>query len=209
MDPRREGRFTVSEKISLVRFSAVELGAGAGPGGGNRCGPGGCGKAWLDCFRKRPLCLPLTLLGSEAAGSLPAFEPATDTAAGWLGASSILSTLLPSALASTGRGSISWSDLLTGGVGKVADLGIRLDFLNGEVPRKLVRPLESRLCLDAREVDDPETLVGTPCSWGGGGGEGGGPRGLRGWTLKRPPKLLLFGGGLLCSCSFGLGTELS
>ena len=55
MDPRREGRFTVSEKISLVRFSAVELGAGAGPGGGNRCGPGGCGKAWLDCFRKRPL----------------------------------------------------------------------------------------------------------------------------------------------------------
>ena len=47
----------------------------------------------------------------------------------------------------------------TGGVGNVADLGIRFDFLNGEVPRKLDRPLESGLRLDAREVD--ETRVGS------------------------------------------------
>ena len=41
----------------------------------------------------------------------------------------------------------------------MADLGIRFDFLRGEVPRKLVKPLESRPRRDAREVD--ETLVGS------------------------------------------------
>ena len=50
----------------------------------------------------------------------------------------------------------SGSALLTGGIGKVADLGILFDFLKGDVPRKLVRPLESRRCLEAREVDDPD-----------------------------------------------------
>ena len=89
-------------------------------------------------------------------------EPATDVATGWSGASSILSTLVSSSLTSDVGGggggcifSVSGSALLTGGTGKVADLGNLFDFLKGEVPRKLVRPLESRRCLEAREVDDP------------------------------------------------------